>query len=99
MRNQEPARLASAPCRTQQKVQGRLFLGIDTHALSVPAQTVSREKLRARLSDRGFRKEVDELLHSNREAMKAPAWFQRVHGNARLGRAVPLEAGHILWQR
>ena len=62
-------------------------------------QTASPARLRAWLSDRYFRKEVDELLHSKREAMKGPAWFQRVRGDARLGGAVPLEAERILWQR
>jgi starch phosphorylase len=70
-------------------------------------QTVSRERLRDRLSDRGFRKELDELLRSNHEAMQAPAWFQRVHGSARLtcaaffsmefmlGEALPIYSGGL----
>jgi hypothetical protein len=51
-----------------------------------------------RLSARRFRKEVDELLHSNRPRRRLRG-FSRVHDNVRLGGAVPLETGRLLWQR
>ncbi|AMN48097.1 starch phosphorylase [Steroidobacter denitrificans] len=91
----------------------RLWRGLDpalwdrTHNPWIVLQTISRERLRECLSDRGFRKEVDELLRSNRAAMQAPAWFQRVHGNARLtcvaffsmefmlGEALPIYSGGL----
>ncbi len=43
----------------------------------VVLQTVSREKLRRVLADPVFRKNVDELLQTRRDAVEAPAWFQQ----------------------
>ena len=91
----------------------RLWRGLDsalwerTHNPWIVLQTVSRERLSERLSNRAFRKEVDALLRSNREAMQAPAWFQRLHGDARLtcaaffcmefmlGEALPIYSGGL----
>ncbi len=43
----------------------------------VVLQTVSREKLQQVLADSAFRKNVDDLVQTRRDAAEAPAWFQQ----------------------
>ncbi len=50
----------------------------------VVLQTVSRDKVREAMADAAFRKIVDDLLHTRRQAAQAPAWFQKTHGQAAL---------------
>ena len=50
-----------------------------THNPWVVLQTVSRDKLESQLADPAFRKDVDALLDTSRQALEAPAWFQRSH--------------------
>jgi starch phosphorylase len=45
----------------------------------VVLQTVSRDKLKSVLANPAFRKNIDELLHTKRQAAEAPAWFQKNH--------------------
>jgi glycogen phosphorylase len=45
----------------------------------VVLQTVSRDRIESVLSDPVFRKTVDDLLQSRRQAAEAPAWFQHYH--------------------
>jgi starch phosphorylase len=45
----------------------------------VVLQTVSRDRIESVLSDPVFRKTVDDLLQSRRQAAEAPAWFQHSH--------------------
>ena len=40
-------------------------------------RTISREKIKAALSDVGFRARLDSLLQRNRESYQADAWFQQ----------------------
>jgi starch phosphorylase len=40
-------------------------------------QTVSREKIQDVLADPAFRKKIDALVQSKKQAEKAPAWFQQ----------------------
>uniref|UniRef100_E6QU05 Glycogen phosphorylase n=1 Tax=mine drainage metagenome TaxID=410659 RepID=E6QU05_9ZZZZ len=51
----------------------------------VVLQTVSREKLQHVLSDPVFRKKVDDLIQTRRDAAEAPAWFQQTHPQSQLG--------------
>jgi starch phosphorylase len=50
----------------------------------VVLQTVSREKLQRVLADPAFRKNVDDLVQTRRDAAEAPAWFQQAHPQAPL---------------
>ena len=50
-----------------------------THNPWVVLQTVSRERLQRVLADRTFRKNIDELVRTRRDAAEAPGWFQRSH--------------------
>jgi len=50
-----------------------------THNPWVVLQTASRDRIERVLADPVFRKDVDSLLESSREAAAAPAWFQRSH--------------------
>jgi starch phosphorylase len=50
-----------------------------THSPWVVLQTVSREKLQRVLADPDFRRNVDALVLSRRNAAEAPAWFQQTH--------------------
>jgi starch phosphorylase len=50
----------------------------------VVLQTVSRDHLRRVLADPAFRKKVDDLLRTSREAAEAPAWFQQNHSRTQL---------------
>jgi starch phosphorylase len=51
----------------------------------VVLQTVSREKLQRALSDPAFRKHVDDLVQTRRDAADAPAWFQHACPQSQLG--------------
>ena len=55
-----------------------------THHPSVMLQTLTRDKIAARLADPGFRHLLDELVKEKREAEAAPAWFQTEHPAAAL---------------
>jgi starch phosphorylase len=50
-----------------------------THNPWVVLQTVSREKLQQALVDPAFRKTIDDLGQTKRDAAAAPAWFQQTH--------------------
>src|SRR5208282_6283094 len=45
----------------------------------VVLQTVSRDRIGSAMADPVFRKKVDDLLQTGRQAEDAPAWFQRNH--------------------
>jgi starch phosphorylase len=45
----------------------------------VVLQTASRDKIERVLSDPVFRKNVDRLIETRRQAAEAPAWFQKTH--------------------
>src|SRR5208282_5770970 len=45
----------------------------------VVLQTVSKDKLRRVLDDPAFRKNIDDLLRTKRQAAETPAWFQQNH--------------------
>ncbi|MHB1093864.1 alpha-glucan family phosphorylase [Thiobacillus sp.] len=45
----------------------------------VVLQTVSREKLQNVLAEPVFRKNLDDLVQTRRDAVNAPAWFQQAH--------------------
>ncbi len=47
-------------------------------------QTVSRDKLRGVLSDPAFRKNIDALLQSRRDAAEAPAWLRQSYPHSQL---------------
>jgi starch phosphorylase len=55
-----------------------------THNPWVVLQTVSRERIERVLADPGFRKNVDGLVRTRRQAVEAPAWFQQNHPQAPL---------------
>jgi len=55
-----------------------------THNPWVVLQTVSRDQLERMLADPVFRKNVDGLVQSRRQAVEAPAWFQRNHSQGSL---------------
>ncbi|MDD2774741.1 MAG: alpha-glucan family phosphorylase [Gallionella sp.] len=55
-----------------------------THHPCDVLQTVSREKIRHALADPMFRKKIDDLLLSKKQAEDAPAWFQQAHPNSPL---------------
>ena len=50
----------------------------------VVLQTVSRDQLERVLADPAFRKNVDDLLRSKRQAAETTAWFQQKHPQAAL---------------
>jgi glycogen phosphorylase len=50
-----------------------------THNPWVVLQTVSRDQIENVLADPIFRKNVDDLVQTRRQAMEAPAWFQQNH--------------------
>jgi len=50
----------------------------------VVLQTVSREKLQGVLADPTFRKNLDALVQTRRNAGEAPAWFQQTHPHTQL---------------
>ena len=45
----------------------------------VVLQTVSKDKLKSVLANPTFRKNIDDLLQSKRQAAAAPVWFQKNH--------------------
>ena len=47
-------------------------------------QTASREKVKSVLTDPVFRRKIDSLIQSKKQAEKAPAWFQHSHPKAAL---------------
>jgi starch phosphorylase len=53
-----------------------------THNPWVVLQTVSRDQIERALADPVFRKNVDDLLRSKRQAAEKPAWFQQKHPQA-----------------
>ncbi len=55
-----------------------------THNPWAVLQTVSRDRIEQVLSDPVFRKQVDELVETRREAAQAPAWFQQTHPDSPL---------------
>ncbi|MCR4299368.1 MAG: alpha-glucan family phosphorylase [Gallionella sp.] len=56
-----------------------------THNPWVVLQTVSREKLERVLADPAFRKNIDGLIQTRRDAAEAPAWFQQTYPQSQLG--------------
>jgi starch phosphorylase len=56
-----------------------------THNPKVVLQTISREKLQLVLAEPTFRKKVDDLLQTRRDAAEAPAWFQQTYPQSQLG--------------
>ena len=50
----------------------------------VVLQTVSRVRIERVLADPVFRKNVDDLLQTRRQAVEAPAWFQQNHSQGSL---------------
>jgi starch phosphorylase len=57
-----------------------------THNAWVVLQTVSRERLARMWAEAQFRDQVEVLLRTRREALEAPAWFQRSHAQSPLTR-------------
>ena len=55
-----------------------------THHPCDVLQTVSREKIRRVLADPAFRKKLEALVQSKKQAEEAPAWFQQHHPEAPL---------------
>jgi len=55
-----------------------------THNPWLVLQTVSRDQIERMLADPVFRKKVDGLVETRRQALAAPAWFQRDHSGALL---------------
>jgi starch phosphorylase len=50
-----------------------------THNPWVVLQTVSRDRIELVLADPVFRKRVDDLVQTRRQAVEAHAWFQQNH--------------------
>ena len=48
----------------------------------VVLQTVSRERLQCVSADPAFRKIVDDLVRTRRDAMTAPTWFHQAHAKS-----------------
>jgi len=57
-----------------------------THNPWVVLQTVARERLLRAWADAEFRDEIAQLVRARREALDAPAWFQRSYPQAALTR-------------
>jgi glycogen phosphorylase len=55
-----------------------------THNPWVVLQAVSRDQIKRMLADSAFRKKVDELVQTKREAAETPAWFQQHHAQSPL---------------
>jgi glycogen phosphorylase len=55
-----------------------------THNPWVVLQTVARDRIESVLADPAFRKNIDALLRTRREAVEAPAWFQEQHSQSPL---------------
>ena len=54
-------------------------LWVITHNPWVVLQTVSRDQIERGLADPVFRKHVDDLVQTRRQAVGTPAWFQQNH--------------------
>ena len=50
-----------------------------THNPWLVIQTVSRDQLERKLADHSFRKKLDDLLQSKKEAAETHSWFQKNH--------------------
>jgi glycogen phosphorylase len=50
-----------------------------THNPWIVLQTVSRDRIERELADPVFRKNVDGLVRTRRQALESPAWFQKNH--------------------
>ena len=50
----------------------------------VVLQTVSRDQIECVLADSSFRKNVEGLIKTRRQALEAPAWFQQNHSQGSL---------------
>ena len=55
-----------------------------THNPWVVLQTVSRDQIERMLADPVFRKNVESLVQTRRQALEAPAWFQQNHAQSSL---------------
>jgi starch phosphorylase len=55
-----------------------------THNPWLVLQTVSRDQIERMLADPVFRKKVDGLVETRRQALAAPAWFQQSHSQGSL---------------
>jgi starch phosphorylase len=55
-----------------------------THNPWLVLQTVSRDQIEHMLADPVFRKKVDGLVETRRQALAAPAWFQQNHSQGSL---------------
>ncbi len=55
-----------------------------THNPWVVLQTVSRNQIERVLADPAFRKHIDEMVQTRRDAAKAPAWFQHTYPDSLL---------------
>jgi glycogen phosphorylase len=55
-----------------------------THNPWVVLQTVSRDQIEHVLADPAFRKNVDDLVRTRRQAVEAPAWFQQTYSQSPL---------------
>ncbi len=77
-----------------------------THNPWVVLQTVSRDQIERVLDDPVFRKNVDSLVVSGKQAVKAPAWFQQNHSQGSLTCAayfsmefmLERSSAHLLWR-
>jgi len=57
-----------------------------THHPSDVLQTVSRDKIQRLLADAAFRKKLEVLVRSKKQAEEAPAWFQQTYPQSGLSR-------------
>jgi glycogen phosphorylase len=55
-----------------------------THNPWVVLQSVSRDQIERVLADPGFSKNVDGLVHTRRQAVEDPAWFQQTYSQSPL---------------
>jgi glycogen phosphorylase len=55
-----------------------------THNPWVVLQTASRERIEGMMADPTFRKQVEGMVKTRRQAMAAPAWFQQHHSQGPL---------------
>ncbi len=55
-----------------------------THNPWVVLQTASRDRIERELGDPFLRKNVDGLVEASRQALRAPAWFQKSHSQTAL---------------
>jgi glycogen phosphorylase len=67
-----------------------------THNPWIVLQTVSREKLKKKLSDPNFRKTVDHLLEVYTLKTEGPAWFQKNHPKTSLSHAAYFSMEYML---